>query len=137
MPAAVESASSTAEAATNLTACDRTAISISVVIVAIARMRERARTIPSTRIKVRAIETGSVIAVVPGAGANKDATHEPRRTVITVRSACIGIIPIVAIRTYRGSPDITRSNSNSNPNRNPRVSRNHGQHQETQQNEMS
>ena len=137
MPATVESTSSstTAETTTDLPACNRTAISVSVVIVAIARMREWARAIPSTCIKVRAIETGSIVAVIPRAGANKDTTHEPRRTVITVRRACIGIIPIVAIRTYRRRANITRSNSNSN--RNPRVSRNHGQHQETQQNEMS
>jgi hypothetical protein len=136
MPAAVETTGTTAEAAANLPARNRTAISISaVVIVAIARMRQRARTIPSTCIEVRAIETRSIVAVVPRAGANKDTTHEPRRTVITVRRACIGIIPIVAIRTYGGRTDISRTNPN--PNRNPRVRRNHGQHQETQQNEMS
>jgi hypothetical protein len=45
----------------------------------------------------------SPISVIPRAGADKDATDEPARAVITVRSACIWSIGIVAPRTYRSS----------------------------------
>jgi len=38
-----------------------------------------------------------VIAVIPGAGADEDAAGEPVRSVVSVRSAVVGIIVVVAI----------------------------------------
>lgn len=48
----------------------------------------------------------SIIAVIPRAGTDKYATHEVIRTVVAVRRARVGIIPIVAVSAYRSRPVI-------------------------------
>jgi len=44
-------------------------------------------------------------AMKPGTGADEDATAEPLRTVVSVRSTVIGRDGVVAIRTYRSYTD--------------------------------
>jgi hypothetical protein len=45
-------------------------------------------------------------AVVPGSRANEDPAVEPLRTVIPIGRAVIRRIRVIAIRTYRGRPDL-------------------------------
>jgi hypothetical protein len=48
---------------------------------------------------IAAVEAAAVVAVIPGAGADKDTTDEPVRTIKSVRGARVGIIGVVAIGT--------------------------------------
>jgi hypothetical protein len=42
------------------------------------------------------VTTPTPISVIPRAGANKHATHEPARSVVAVRCARIGIVVVIA-----------------------------------------
>ena len=126
--AAAETAG-TAESAANLRACNWAAIrGNGSAIVAVAGMGESVWTIPSAAIPsavIRAsIETRPIVAVIPGAGPDKNATDEPLRTVVALRCASVRIIGIVAVSAHRRRTDISGSDANSNPNCNPGVSGN-------------
>jgi hypothetical protein len=63
--------------------------------------------VPITRVSIvaAAIAIHAVVAVpvtvVPGAGANEDAAGKPRRTIVSVGRAGIGIVAVVAISADR------------------------------------
>jgi hypothetical protein len=42
------------------------------------------------------ISAATPVAVIPRAGADKDATHEPARSIVAIRRASVGIIGIIA-----------------------------------------
>lgn len=54
-------------------------------------------------------------AVVPRAGADKDAANKPTRTVEANWSASVGRIRVVAIGANRSWPDVSRSRNNWGP----------------------
>ena len=120
--AAVEASGPTAEAAAHLRARDRTVINVAAAVIGtIARMRISAGAVPTTGIRVRPVET---MTVIPRSGSDEDTPDEPRGTVVPVGCACIGIITIVAVRTDGCGTDI--SGANRYPNRNSRMRRNDG-----------
>ena len=59
------------------------------------------------------VETTSIEAMEPRAGANKEAIHKVVRTVVAVRRASIRVIPVVAVGAHRSRPVIARTNSNA------------------------
>jgi hypothetical protein len=65
---------------------------------------------------VVAVSTAAVIAVVPRAGADKDATHKVVWTVVAVRRARIWGIPVVAVGANWSRSYITGTDSNANGN---------------------
>jgi hypothetical protein len=56
--------------------------------------------IPTATIAV-AVATASPITSIPGAGADEESTYEPARTVVSVRSACIRGVVVIAPLTDR------------------------------------
>jgi hypothetical protein len=53
------------------------------------------------------VSTMTPVPAIPGARADEDAAHEPARSVVSVRSAGIGVIGVVAVRadgSYAGIP---------------------------------
>jgi hypothetical protein len=74
-------------------------------------------TVVATSIIATTIVTRAVEPVEPGAGADKDATNEPLRTVVAVGSASIGVIPVVAIIAYwRNIAAVPGANSDAHYN---------------------
>src|ERR1700688_919905 len=45
------------------------------------------------------------MAVVPGAGANEDATRKPLRTIVSVGCAIIRSVGVIAVRAFRRDTD--------------------------------
>ena len=58
----------------------------------------------------------AVIPVEPRAGADKDATGKPARTVVAVRSTRVRVISIVAIVAHGGRANVARADSNADHN---------------------
>lgn len=131
MTTAVESTCPTAEAATHRPVRDAAMVSVSAAAVGwIARTPVEpstvtSRTVPPTSIQAGSIEAGSIIAVVPRTGTDKDTTHEPLRTIVAIGCASVGIIAVIAIRTYRRRTHISRAYRD--PKGNPCMSRNRRQ----------
>ena len=61
-----------------------------------------AATIIAASVKAAAIEAVSVIAAIPGAGADEDAANKPVRAVVAVGGACVRIVVVIAIGAHRG-----------------------------------
>jgi hypothetical protein len=65
----------------------------------------------ATPASVVAVSATAIVAVVPRAGADKDATDEVVGTVKAIRCASVGVVAIVSIRTNRSRAD---SDANGN-----------------------
>jgi hypothetical protein len=65
----------------------------------------------ATPASVVAVSATAIVAVVPRAGADKDATDEVVRTVKAIRYASVGVVAIVSIRANRSRAD---SDANGN-----------------------
>jgi hypothetical protein len=92
------------------------------------------------------VSAAAPIAAIPRAGADKDAAHEPARSVVAVRCASVGVIVVIAPRADWGGISIAViSVSSTVPNPNTYtylgVSRSRhqrcGDHQRTEQQEIS
>jgi hypothetical protein len=70
--------------------------------------------IVAAAVKSATVEAPPVIAVVPGAGADEDATSEPVRPVVAVRRTGIRGIAVIAIGANRSWAYITVSRAHSN-----------------------
>jgi hypothetical protein len=68
----------------------------------------------ATPTSVIAISTAAVVAVVPRAGADKDAADKVVRTVVAVRRTRIWVIAVVAVSANRSGSYISGTNSNAN-----------------------
>ena len=122
--ATAESASTAPESAAKLGVGDWATIGGNgSAIVAIARMSESVWTIPSAAIP-SAVIRASIETVIPGAGPDKHATDEPLRPIVALRCASVRMVGIVAVGAHGRRTDISGSDANSNPNRNPSVSGN-------------
>jgi hypothetical protein len=60
------------------------------------------------------------VAAIPGAGTNKDAAIKPRRSVVSIRRASIGIVPVIAVRAHRSrvAVAVTPIHRSTDPNSN-------------------
>lgn len=76
----------------------------------------------------------TMVAVEPRSGTDKDSTGEPFRPIVTVGRTSIGVIAVVAVRTYRGHAYEGRANANSDPDRNGRRLGGRSGHQANTQN---
>jgi len=136
MPAAVDATCATPEGATHRPVRDAMVSVSAAAVGSIGRTPVESsaitsRTVPATGIQRGSrIEAGSIIAVVPRTGTDKDATEEPLRTIVAVGRAGIRIITIVAIRTNRRGTNI--SGAYCNPKGNPCVSRNRRQNKDAE-----
>src|SRR5712664_2658645 len=125
-PAAVGSTTSTAmeasaavEAFTTMEATAAMSESTTTgVTVAAARVPVAAPVVAAvviaTPTSVIAISTAAVVAVVPRAGADKDAADKVVRTVVAVRRTRIWVIAVVAVGANRSGSYISGTNSNAN-----------------------
>jgi trimeric autotransporter adhesin len=63
------------------------------------------------------VATATPVAVIPRASADKEATDEPARAVVAIRSACVGIVVVIPPRAYGSRiPIAVIAVSWSNPN---------------------
>jgi hypothetical protein len=46
--------------------------------------------------------TATPVTVIPGAGADEDATHEPARSVVAIRRASVGVVGVITPAADRG-----------------------------------
>jgi hypothetical protein len=80
------------------------------------------------------------VAAIPGAGPDKDAAVEPRRSVVPVGRASVGIVSVVAIGADRSriaiAPIDRATNSNANRDLGMRISRG-GEQQDTEYSEIA
>src|SRR5712664_1235840 len=67
----------------------------------------------ATPTSVIAISTAAVVAVVPRAGADKDAADKVVWTVVAIRRTRIWVIPIVTVGANRSGSYISGTNSNA------------------------
>lgn len=134
-PAAVESATSTVESASTVKAVAPTEPSVSVepastmefAFTMKSAVPMELTTAPAIMIPVAAeaapvvapsvvtapIVTVTVVAVIPGAGANEYPADEPIWAVVTVGRTSIGVIIIVAVSAYRRRAIVSRADANS------------------------
>jgi hypothetical protein len=98
--------STAAEAADCATSCEAvTATSESTTV--------EPATSESATVKPAPKTTSAEAAVEPRAGTDEDATGEVARTVVTVRRAGIGVIPIVSVGADRSWPDVARTDAHA------------------------
>jgi len=115
-------AAAAVEPFTTMTAMEATAAVIEStttgVTVAAARVPVAAPVVAAvviaTPTSVIAISTAAVVAVVPRAGADKDAADKVVRTVVAVRRTRIWVIAVVAVGANRSGSYIGGTNSNAN-----------------------
>jgi len=134
MEAAANPVASTSESAMNdgMSATIRTSpANITRPSIAISRMP-----IDRVPVKAAAIAVATITVVIPGACADKHTARKPRRPIIPIRSAGIGVRPVISVSTGRRIPirPISRS-ANSDADRNLGVSRCGGNQQNTNETE--
>ena len=72
--------------------------------------------VESATVVTASIVTVTVVAMEPGSGADKDATHKVVWTVVAVRRTRIWVIPIVTVGANRSRSYISGTDSNANGN---------------------
>jgi hypothetical protein len=87
-------------------------IPVSAIIAATAVVTSSA--IVAAAVKSATVEAPTVIAVVPGAGADEHATNEPVRPIVAVRRTGIRGIAVIAVGANRSWAYITVSRAHSN-----------------------
>jgi hypothetical protein len=65
-----------------------------------------------------AVSTTAIVAVVPRAGADKDAADKVVGTVESVRRALVGVVAVVSVGANGGYSDVAVAPADSNPNGN-------------------
>jgi hypothetical protein len=74
---------------------------------------ESATVKPAPKATSAEARTSVEAAVEPRASADEDATGKVARTVVTVRRAGIGVIPIVSVRADRSRPNVARTDAHA------------------------
>jgi hypothetical protein len=127
--ATVEAGRAAVEASVDGSACHRCAMNGAMVRNADRRTADitassivASASVVATSIIATTIVTGAVESVEPGPGADKDATNEPLRTIVAIRSASIGVISVVAIIANRRNI-ASVPGANSDPHYNLRMGR--------------
>jgi hypothetical protein len=101
---AVEAATAVNRAATEAAADCATTVKATTV---------KATTSESTTGEAGPKTTSSEAAAEPRAGTDEQTTGEPARTVITVRRAGVGVIPIVSVGADRSWADVARTDAHA------------------------
>jgi hypothetical protein len=101
---AVEAATAVNRAATEAAADCATTVKATTV---------KATTSESTTGEAGPKTTSSEAAAEPRAGTDEQTTGEPARTVVTVRRAGVGVIPIVSVGADRSWADVARTDAHA------------------------
>jgi hypothetical protein len=83
-----------------------------------------------------AIIAPSVVAVIPGTGADKHAACKVARPVISVRRAGVGVVAVITVKACRSWADTCVAGTNSNADGNLRLRRTSGEKQNPKQREI-
>jgi hypothetical protein len=106
---AVEAATAVNRAATEAAADCATTVKATTV----KATTVKATTSESTTGEAGPKTTSSEAAAEPRAGTDEQTTGEPARTVITVRRAGVGVIPIVSVGADRSWADVARTDAHA------------------------
>jgi hypothetical protein len=101
---AVESSTAVRREAATAAICAARVVADRTVPIVAAAAVVSSPTVVAVAVVSMAVVSATVVAMVvePGTSADKDATDEPARSVISVRRTGIGGIAVIAIRTNRG-----------------------------------
>jgi hypothetical protein len=132
---AVCTTDSTCRAVVDATAATRVTYSAAISYAVAATISVAAAIAPTAATPITAT---TPVAVIPRAGADKDAADEPARTVVAVRCASIRVVRVIAPAAHRSwtvAISIVISVTRTNPNAHPDLSvRRSGQHSRRNEN---